>query len=680
MRKELEKYFSDPHESTGLLIAQAPTGYGKTYETVHAIYQYVQSSGKSQVLFITNLLKNLPEDDLRRLYEKNGIGSRFDKEVLVLSSTVATVEAAILKESIPAEFQTAAYQNLLSACRNKQRLQQLGDEAGVSVIKILDDQIRTTLEPQFRREVSAKLRTTFPGGPEQRREAIRSKKNYQWIEKFYPAVFWSEYKILLLSVKKLMARNVPLVEPSFDCLSDRMLKNRIVCIDEFDASRADILDSLVDRALELRADYLQLFLQVYHNITTHRCSRELESVRATYEADHTLTWDSLLQQAEQIYQDGALYFSMKTVGTNFKKGRNFLFHDTSYHTVLDGNRTHIRAVRNEEAAQVQIHFEDREEYLSHREEPRIVLQTLLRRIHVFLLRLQRYIYGWASCYAGHVNSGRQPEEDLYTTAAAVDTIFRDYSLEASQAALMAGYLAEQGTPRSQQDIIAPNLSFYQTGFRLFEFIDDDHHRAKTDLQYLQMRNTPESVLLYLCRRAKVVGLSATAALPTVLGNYDLGYLKEQLQEHYHELTGETKARIRAELETLWQPYQDGRIQIHLQVVDHGRGHLLLSDRLQEIFSTDEHARKYERLFSCKGIADYIANRYCNLFTAIKAFWIQKDIHAFLCLNQVLPSAGKNALDEEVLQDAFNDLQTIYAPQDCGKMVILRSGSRFEESK
>lgn len=122
MRKELEQYFSNPHESTGLLIAQAPTGYGKTYETVHAIYQYIQSGGKSQVLFITNLLKNLPVEDLRKIYEKNKIGNRFDKEVLVLSSTAATVEAAILKENIPAEFQTDAYQNLLSACRNKQRL------------------------------------------------------------------------------------------------------------------------------------------------------------------------------------------------------------------------------------------------------------------------------------------------------------------------------------------------------------------------------------------------------------------------------------------------------------------------------------------------------------------------------------------------------------------------------
>lgn len=187
----------------------------------------------------------------------------------------------------------------------------------------------------------------------------------------------------MLSVKKLMVRNIPLVEHSFECLSERMLKDRIVCIDEFDASRSVILDSLIDQALKFRADYLQLFLQVYRGIATHKPSKELERLRVQFEQKRSLTWKDLLEQAEQIYQDGALYYSMKVADAGVDKGRNFLFHDTSYHTVLDGNRTHIRAVRNDVHAQLQIHFETKKEYDSHRAEPRIVIQNLLRRIHVF---------------------------------------------------------------------------------------------------------------------------------------------------------------------------------------------------------------------------------------------------------------------------------------------------------
>lgn len=678
MRHEIEAYFSNAQESNGLLIAEAPTGYGKTYETVHAIYQYVQKGGRSQVLFVTNLLKNLPAEELRHLYEQDGKGAQFTKEVLVLSSTASCVEEAILTEKIPPEFQREAYQALYAACERKNRYQQKDDEASREMVRYLDEQIRLKLEPNFRHELEAHFQKHFPQDIEARRDAVRRQKKYQWMAKFYPAIFWNEYKILLLSVKKLMARNTPLVESSFECLSDKMLANRIVCIDEFDASRAVILDSLIERALELRADYLQLFLQVYRGTTTHRVSQELEIIRNTYETGRTMTWDKLLQEAEKIYQDGALYYSMKTVGITADEGRNFLFHDTSYHTVLDGDRTHIRAVCNEDAAQVQIHFETRKTYYAHKDEPRIVLQNLLRRIHVFLMRFQQYVYGWAELYARYVNSQRHRVEDFYTIAAAVESIFRDFGLTSTQTRLMTGELADNKSAHFRQQVIAPNLSFYETGFRLFEFIDDDHHRAQTDLQYLQMRNTPESVLLYLCNRAKVVGLSATAALPTVLGNYDLRYLKEQLGEHYHELSSDTKAMIREELQTLWQPYQDGRIQVQLQVVDDGKDHLEYSERLKGIFGQNTLANVYEkRLVSVEA---YVAKRYCNLFEAIKTFWQHSDIHAFLCLNQMIPAPGKPKMDEYLLRDALEDLRSIYAPEQTGQMMVLRSGDSFEKDK
>lgn len=680
MRYELEKYFSNPCESSGLLIAEAPTGYGKTYETIQAIYQYIEKGGSSQVLFITTLLKNLPVDELRNLYEKNGRGALFEKEVLVLPSAESSVEKAILTEKIPLEFQTDAYQELLSACRKKKQYQEQFGEAGKEITKHLGNQIREKLEPQFRHELENRLRKDFPEGSGPRLDAIRNKEKYKWMAKFYPSVFWSEYKVLLLSVKKLMARNISLVEPSFACLSERMLKNRIVCMDEFDASRSVILDSLIDRALNLRADYLQLFLQVYRGATTHQVCNELQTVRKAYEAGQTLTWEKLLKEAQDIYQEGALYYSMKTVDMAIDKGRNFLFHDTSYHTVLDGNRTHIRAVCNQSDAQVQIHFEAKDEYDAHQDEPRIVLQNLLRRIHVFLLRFQRYVYGWAKSYAKLVNTRRPQEEDSYTIAAATESIFRQFDLTSEQTRLMSEELADSKGGRSLQDVISPDLSFYETGFRLFEFIDDDHHRAQTYLQYMQMRNTPENVLLYLCCQAKVVGLSATAALPTVLGNYDLKYIKEQLKEHYHELSDETKASIQSGLETLWRPYKEGRIQVNLQVVDRGKDHLLLSERLKDIFSQKALAQKYTHRFTALGSEEYVQKRYCNILTAMKAFWTHPDIRAFLCLNQVLPTPEKRAMDENLLRDALEDLRKAYAPQAIGEMVILRSGEQFEANK
>ena len=147
--------------------------------------------------------------------------------------------------------------------------------------------------------------------------------------------------------------------------------------------------------------------------------------------------------------------------------------------------------------------------------------------------------------------------------------------------MTTGLKEKAGTKHS---LIAPDLSFYESGFRLFEFIDDDRHRTQTHLNYLQLQSTPEKVLLYLCRRAKVVGLSATGGLPTVLGNYDLRYLRQQLGDRFTALSQDTQAKIRREMEALWAPYRDGRIQVALEVVD--RQALPYKERLEQIFGPD----------------------------------------------------------------------------------------------
>ena len=120
MQKELLEYFQSTRIGPGLLLAEAPTGYGKTYQSVQAIYAYLKQGGNSRILFVTPLLKNLPVDDLRRAYEQDGRGPMFEREVLVLRSTVDTVLDALEDLRVPSQFQTKAYYALEAACRKIQ--------------------------------------------------------------------------------------------------------------------------------------------------------------------------------------------------------------------------------------------------------------------------------------------------------------------------------------------------------------------------------------------------------------------------------------------------------------------------------------------------------------------------------------------------------------------------------
>lgn len=173
MQQELAEYFRNPLIEPGLLLAEAPTGYGKTYQAVQAIYSYLKQGGGQRILFATTLLKNLPVDDLRRAYEQDGRGDVFAKEVLVLRSATDTVLDALERQEAPQEFRTDTFRALENAFQKYKRYRdQPGDAASELAQKLLDS-IRTDLEPAFRREVEATLRKTFPGGPAARREAIR---------------------------------------------------------------------------------------------------------------------------------------------------------------------------------------------------------------------------------------------------------------------------------------------------------------------------------------------------------------------------------------------------------------------------------------------------------------------------------------------------------------------------
>ena len=626
MQHELIQFFENEREETGLLIAEAPTGYGKTYQTVQAMYRYLKEHKDGGFLFVTNLLKNLPERELRRIYEEDGRADAFEKEVLVLASPVDTIGGVIDQVRVPDQFCTTAYREMKASFEKLKKYRSLSSSIRAQLEKQEDEKLRKELEPEFRHGLQARLTKDFGNDPEKKRSAIRHNKEYQWIRKFYPSVFWEEYRILLMSVKKLMVRNIPLVEPSFPCLSDRMLKNRILCIDEFDASRSVILNHLIEQALSIQADYLELFRQVYSKIRAHRISDKLEETRSTYEKGSRRTWAQLIQESEDIYQYGAMELSIKTDTDTIDRGRNFLFHDTSFHTILDEGKGYIRAVRDENRGQVRIHFEDHDTHEKHQGEPDIKLQSLLRRIHVFLRHVQTYVYGWGKVYADYVNSTKDPTEEIFTQVFAVKTIYNDYDMTNEQISLMMEELDKSGS-WSKKSVVAPDLSFYESGFRFFEFIDNQHHHSKTNLRYLQMANTPEKLLLYLCQKTKVVGLSATAALPTVTGNYDLFYLRAQLEGNYHEFSQDAKERIAQELREQWKAYDDGGVRVELNIVDEGKSGLLLEERLDEIFEKRSLARKY----GAKPTASiYHQKRYYDIFSAMRAFWEHSDIHAFLC--------------------------------------------------
>ena len=86
MKELIEKFCNDKRKN-GLLIIDMPTGLGKTYSVAKFIAEnYNRVDGK--IFFVTQLKKNLPEDDLRKCFSEIGKESELDRLMLRVENNV----------------------------------------------------------------------------------------------------------------------------------------------------------------------------------------------------------------------------------------------------------------------------------------------------------------------------------------------------------------------------------------------------------------------------------------------------------------------------------------------------------------------------------------------------------------------------------------------------------------
>ncbi|MCG8894608.1 hypothetical protein G1K97_13000 [Tenacibaculum finnmarkense] len=95
-------------------------------------------------------------------------------------------------------------------------------------------------------------------------------------------------------------------------------------------------------------------------------------------------------------------------------------------------------------------------------------------------------------------------------------------------------------PKKKDSELNYDFSVYENGFRYYDFVDNDSHQSKTKIHLYNFENTPEKFMLKLAEKSKVIGISATALIETVTGNYDISYFKRQLGNRFFELKDSEK--------------------------------------------------------------------------------------------------------------------------------------------
>lgn len=194
------KRYCENENTNGLMLLDMPTGSGKTYSVIKYIFDAVQDSTNTRkFFFITTLKKNLPEEDMRRHFEEAGQLQKFKDLFLRVDSNFESVITGFLPEvikAIPAEIKkTDEYKSLEQYINLVRDLRTEKKRNLKSALLAAEDSLRKDAEPRFRRMLQTLIAKKFTK-VEDRLQAIKTEKEWQWIAALYPSVFMKDRQII----------------------------------------------------------------------------------------------------------------------------------------------------------------------------------------------------------------------------------------------------------------------------------------------------------------------------------------------------------------------------------------------------------------------------------------------------------------------------------------------------
>ena len=684
--KEILKQHCSGKDATGLLLLSMPTGFGKTHKVLDFIYDNYRdfAEQKRKIFFITSLKKNLPYPELKERFAADNAEAEYDKHVIFINSNSDSVIEDLLSVDprIPDRFKVRSYGDL------KSRVEIVKNEKIDRRVKTtIGEQIRKELEPDFRKYIIRQLNQEFKTKTE-KLDAIKTNSDYQWIGDLYPAVFTDEKTIIFLSIDKFVRKNTPIIESSY-YFQKRLIDGALIFIDEFDATKENVLKSIIGSGLKSQADILDRFLNIHNHLMENECPGILlQESRQRKRIASERGWPSLntiitrfQDNADQISKKYNLQHTCKS-GDGFSLNkRSFLFYDYQFHQVLDARNKRIEVVKDPESCTNWITASG-----GGGDPSGVDIRYLLRETAGFLTYFQRGVGYLAENYRQLKEEDDAITED-YPLEHAVRTVLNNFRLDSGTVASLTDNIMEHNVPyRLRRNTNAiQEQGFYEAGFSYYDIVDSEEHDTLSKIYMCTFSRTPESFMVEICSRAMVVGMSATAGLYTNIGNYDLEYLRSRLGDSFIRPSGAALQRIKKAISEANQGYD--RVSVKTEFI--GADNREESFAILESLLDDQEAANalwYKVLSKNpdeQKSHEYIFARYVRVLAAWNYFLENSDIRAFLCFFNAFPKRSDPRFDRETLYECAKSIHSRYPGaegESLEDVMVILTGDDFDEKK
>lgn len=649
MKQALDDFISN--NKNGMILLDSPTGFGKTYNVIQIMKEFIQGTSHQElerIFFVTNLRTNLPHEELdKHLSEEE------KKKYFVAKSYEENIFDKwryLNKSSLPDEVKSSKeFRNLdgdleilLSLVKDENKI-----ENKSKAINSFHNKIATISEPAFREF----LRKNYFYGKSSSEKKIFIEEN-KWFRILYPICEIEKYKVIFLTTSKYFSPINTFYRLPFYIHEDDIINNSLTIIDEFDASKKYMLKQIVENSLEVNTDIVKMFIDIHYILKNLHFPSLLSKVtKYNKEKVEKGEWKSAKEILRinkklfnNIYKELNLNLLLKS--NDFETKKVFLFNDGNYVTVFNDNskkHLYLQADRNEQFLKINAKpYQTKETSLN----------GMLNKINHCLWHFANAVYILAKNYRFFKNSISN------------DTNINQYTLEEAMATIMSIFNLPDESREYLKKLISLNdinissdvKTNIRKGFQFTEVEDSNYHDLQSLVHQFNFKTTPENLLIEIANKSKLIGVSATASLPTVIGNFDIDYIKKTLKDAYYEINEEDRERIKIEFAESQKLYTDDIVikPILIDDVDGFTDKEKSKEILKIIYKEDVLTKYFTKLENEK-TDQYYFLIYCKV-AYIYYLASKNDVKSTVVFLNRLPRYNDSCLDITVLKEMFNDIE------------------------
>lgn len=659
-----------------IILLDAPTGSGKSHNIISFLCNKALEDLSFIAFFVTDQKKNLGEDKFYRCWDGIESANKVSrhKKIAVLRSLKDTVELILSdyeKGEIPKNLLVKEFKESLNDLKSSFEVYK------VLISKSMDGNFDwkevQDKEYNFRKSLAHIL--SIKSGHESKdfnnignqnniREYLNrdSTEESMWVYKVYPTINLEGYQIFLCTTDKFIRSYTPFFKRKGQpFLYSKLVKESLVVFDEFDGTKKKIWDKSIEDSLKAKSDLIVLFSSIYKSIDVieKNIPEELKKIICKQNG-----YESLAANAKRLNRQFRLSYLYKVEkDADETSTKNYVIH-TPVDTLISKNKQWCS------------HFDEKSNrvFVNHIKNDDLKFRKMLRQVALFIKKFNRLIFYASTEYMSLRNSRRKMTDSAMNQVDAYFSIYDALGLENKQIEMLmnieVGYSGSGQAIKNDRQIDSYH-EFQKRGLVLNWFIDSEKHDLQTKFNAVYFNITAENYMLSLISKCLVLGLSATARIPTVLDNYDLEYLEEKLGDNLLDGRNFLTSKTLEEFDYS-KRYKEKNIQVKTIVVGikksirdliEGNKELLGSSKINEktICRLDSLIEKEINKINVSNGRDiekeheFFKERYIALFDSFLHFIIDPQMTSFLGLQFKLPDKSSE-MSKELIEKVFEELK------------------------